>query len=237
VPIHPEAAAFAEHYGFAIDVLAARRPQGKGRVERQVLIVREHVLAGRQFTSLDDLDQAFADWVPIRRGQVHRTHGQVIAVRAEADHAALQPLPGWPYAVTDRFLRRVGKDCLISFESSRYSVPAVEVTAGMTVELRVGPETVAIHAIGADPRLLAEHARARHRGDDQIHPGHWDGLPDGHTRAITLTDPAATERAVDRLEPVTTLLDRPGMGVTVARRDPRVYDAAAGLPGTIGGAA
>jgi hypothetical protein len=36
---------------------------------------------------------------------------------------------------------------------------------------------------------------------------------------------------------VTTLLDRPGMGVTVARRDPRVYDAAAGLPGTIGGAA
>ncbi|CCG05210.1 DDE-type integrase/transposase/recombinase [Blastococcus saxobsidens] len=55
VPIHPEAAAFAEHYGFAIDVLAARRPTGKGRVERQVLIVREHVLAGRAFGSLDDL--------------------------------------------------------------------------------------------------------------------------------------------------------------------------------------
>src|SRR3712207_3472997 len=90
------------------------------------------------------------------------------------------------YAVTDRFLRRVGKDCLISFESSRYSVPAIEVTAGMTVELRVGPETVAIHAIGADPRPLAEHRRARHRGDDQIDPAHWNGLPDGHTRAITL---------------------------------------------------
>jgi transposase len=26
VPVHPEAAAFADHYGFAIDVLAARRP-------------------------------------------------------------------------------------------------------------------------------------------------------------------------------------------------------------------
>ena len=28
VPLHPQAAAFAEHYGFAIDVLAAHRPTG-----------------------------------------------------------------------------------------------------------------------------------------------------------------------------------------------------------------
>lgn len=240
VPIHPEAAAFAEHYGFAIDVLAARRPTGKGRVERQVLIVREHVLAGREFADLDELDSAFGDWLPIRRGQVHRTHGQVIGVRAETDHAALQPLPAAPYRVVDRFLRRVGKDCLLSFESSRYSIPAEHVTAGMTVELRVGPDTVAIHATGADPRLLTEHRRARHRGDNQIDPAHWNGLPDGHTRAITLTDPDSTgpsAAAAQRLEPVAMLGDRPGMGVAVARRDPRVYDQAAGLPGTIGGAA
>lgn len=35
VPLHPEAAAFAEHYGYTIDVLAAYRPTGKGRVERR----------------------------------------------------------------------------------------------------------------------------------------------------------------------------------------------------------
>jgi transposase len=237
VPIHPEAAAFAEHYGFAIDVLAAGRPQAKGRVERQVLIVREHVLAGRSFTGLDDLDAAFAEWVPIRHAQTHRTHGQVIAVRAETDRAALAPLPPAAYRVTDRCLRRVGKDCLISFESSRYSLPAEDVTAGMTVELRVGPTTVAIHAIGADPRLLVEHARARHRGDDQIDPAHWNGLPDGHARATTLTDPTpAGRRTADGLEPVAMLLDRPAMGIAVARRDPRIYDAAAGL-NSVGGAA
>ena len=67
VPLHPEAAAFAEHYGFTIDVLAAYRPTGKGRVERQVLIVREHVVAGRRFDSIADLDGAFATWLPIRR--------------------------------------------------------------------------------------------------------------------------------------------------------------------------
>ena len=32
VPLHPEAAAFAGHYGFDIDVLAAYRPMGKPRV-------------------------------------------------------------------------------------------------------------------------------------------------------------------------------------------------------------
>jgi hypothetical protein len=105
---------------------------------------------------------------------------------------------------------------------------------------------VAIHAVGADPRLLAEHRRARHRGDDQIDPGHWDGLPNGRTRAVTLTDPASTDPTStqppeqadpDRLEPVTMLLEHPGMGIAVARRDPRVYDRAAGLSGSVGGAA
>jgi transposase len=31
VPLHPEAAAFADHYGFAIDVLAAHRLTGNDR--------------------------------------------------------------------------------------------------------------------------------------------------------------------------------------------------------------
>lgn len=59
VPLHPEAVAFAGHYDFDIDVLAAYRPTGKGRVERQVTIARDHVLAGRGFASLADLDAAF----------------------------------------------------------------------------------------------------------------------------------------------------------------------------------
>ena len=91
VPLHPEAAAFADHYGFTIDVLAAYRPTGKGRVERQVNIVRDHVIAGRSFDSIARARRR------VRRlgcrsadRQVHRTHGQVIAVRAEADRAALR---------------------------------------------------------------------------------------------------------------------------------------------------
>jgi hypothetical protein len=161
----------------------------------------------------------------------------VIAVRAEADHAALGPLPPVPYQVTDQFLHRVGKDCLVSFESSRYSLPASEVSAGMTVELRVGADTVAVHAFGADPKLLWRHRRARHCGDEQIDPACRNALPDGHTSTTTLTDPPAASPAppAAELEPVSALLNRPGMGVPVAHRDPRVYDQAAGLRQHTGG--
>jgi hypothetical protein len=55
VTLHPAAAAFADHCRFAIDVLAAYRPTGKGRVERQVTIVRDQVIAGPSFDSIAEL--------------------------------------------------------------------------------------------------------------------------------------------------------------------------------------
>jgi hypothetical protein len=251
VPLHPDAAAFADHYGFTPDVLAAYRPTGKGRVERMVHIGREHVLAGRTFTSIADMDAAFAAWLPIRRGQVHRTHGEVIAVRAEADRAALGPLPVVPYLVADRCLRRVGKDCLVSFEASLYSVPATAVRAAQPVEIRAGVDTIAIHALPLDTPpgqsgVLATHPRALRRGSWVVDPSHWDGLPDGHTRAV-LTEPyqhpqpdhappAATTPAVADPGPLAALLTRHADANTpVARRPLAFYDTIAGLDTTTGG--
>ncbi len=130
----------------------------------------------------------------------------------------------------------------MSFESSRYSIPATRVTAGMTVELRVGPDRVAIHATGHEPALLAEHRRARGRGEDQIDPAHWHGLPDGSTRRTsTASDGPAGAPAAggDRADPTagSVLRERTGLAIPVARRDPRVYDQAAGLSAGVGGAA
>jgi len=186
VPLHPEAVAFAGHYGFGIDVLAAYRPTGKGRVEKAVEIVREHVLAGRAFYSLQEMDAAFLHWAPLRAAQVHRTHGEVIGDRAARDRAALRPLPAQPYLVAEQHLRRIGKDCLVSFESSMYSVPARLVRPFQRVHVRAGDTLVTICALPADGGgLLAVHARARKRGSWVVDEAHWDGLPDGHTRAVT----------------------------------------------------
>jgi len=231
VPLHPAAAAFAEHYGFTIDPLAAYRPTGKGRVERQVLIVREHVLAGRSFDTVAACDAAFADWLVIRLGQVHRTHGEVIGVRGQRDRAALRAFPAAPYLVEDSHLRRVGKDCLVSFQASLYSVPARLVRAGQRVEVRVNPDTVAIHALGGGT-LLASHQRATVRGTWVVDHAHWDGLPDGHTRATVIELPTRDPRP-HRLAQTETLLaallaGRCGAGADVAVRPLADYAALEG---------
>ena len=174
-------------------------------------IVRDHVLAGRSFGSMAAVQQAFNDWLPIRRRQVHRTHGPVIGVRAEADRAALAPVPTTPYLVCERFLRRVGRDCLISFAASYYSVPARQVHAGQRVEIRVGADsdaggagTLTVHQLG-DGALLAPHRRASVRGSWVVDPAHWDGLPDGRTRATVVEFPSSP-RWDRRLCPAMTIL-------------------------------
>lgn len=217
-PLHPEAIAFAAHYGFAIHLCAPYRPQSKGRVERYVEITREKVLAGRVFASPEEMQAAWGGWLPTRRAQVHRTHGEVIAVRAERDRAALLPVPERPYIVSDRHLRVVGKDALVSFEASCYSVPWTQVRPHQRVDLRVSPEEVAIWSLGADPRLLATHARARRRGSWIVDPTHWDGLPDRRHPGAGPADPPAAALG-DEFARI------PAADTPVARRDPATYDA------------
>ena len=217
VPLHPEALAFAAHYHFAIVVAPPRRPQWKGRVERQVLIVREHVLCGRSFESPEEMDRAFLDWLPIRRAQVHRTHNEVIAVRAEVDRRALLPVPETPYVVCERHLRAVGKDCLVSFEASLYSVPWRAVRRRMRVELRVTRTEVAIWCPGAEPQLLATHPRARAKGSWVIDEAHWEGLPALPDAPGELVRPVSDDAEL--------MASRSAKAhITVARRDLAAYD-------------
>ncbi|MCX5529825.1 IS21 family transposase [Streptomyces sp. NBC_00006] len=232
VPLHPEAVAFAGHYDFDIDVLAAYRPQGKGRVERQVGIVRDHVLAGRSFNSLVELDAAFASWVPLRRARVHGTHHEVIGERAARDHAALRALPTRPYMVTDRHLRHVGKDCLVAFEASLYSVPARRVRPRQLVEVRAGGDTVSLHLLTPDltgSTLLAVHPRSHARGSWVVTEAHWDGLPDGSTRRVTSGGygPAPRKQPDNTAStsPLQDLLSRSRAAqIPVGRRPLSVYD-------------
>jgi hypothetical protein len=155
-----------------------------------------------------------------------------------------------PYLVCDRHLRRVGRDCLISFEGSHYSVPARSsdgrpARAGQRVEVRVSASTVTIHrlALNGDPIALAAHTRAQRRGTLVVDPAHWDGLPDGHTRAVTLDPPPQpVDRSQDDadagveppLDPLAGLLvgllaAHPIAATPVARRPLDTYDTAAGI--------
>ncbi|MFD7770467.1 IS21 family transposase [Streptomyces sp. NPDC059787] len=232
VPLHPEAVGFAGHYDFDIDVLAAYRPTGKGRVERQVLIVRDHVLSGRSFSSIEEMDAAFAAWVPQRRAQAHRTHQQVIGERAARDHIALKPLPETPYLVAERHLRPVGKDCLVAFGGNLYSVPARRVRPRQLVEIRATKSQVMLHSTIADAggeTLLATHPRAIGRGARVVDETHWDGLPTGKGRRTTTGDvpphPRQKRPRGEEAGPLQALLNRAAATrIEVGRRPLSVYD-------------
>ncbi|CAM5610553.1 transposase [Streptomyces spiroverticillatus] len=232
VPLHPEAVGFAGHYDFDIDVLAAYRPQGKGRVERQVLIVRDHVLSGRAFSSVEEMDAAFAAWVPQRRAQTHRTHQQVIGERAVGDHEALRPIPTAPYLVAERHLRPVGKDCLVAFAGNLYSVPARKVRPRQLVEIRATKSQVMLHSTVPDAdgeTLLATHCRAVGRGVRVVEETHWDGLPTGKNRRTTTGEipvqPRHHQPLGEEAGALQALLNRAAATqVVVGRRPLSVYD-------------
>jgi transposase len=223
VVLHPEAEAYAAHYGFAIRVCWPERPQSKGRVERVVPLAREKVLNGCDYVSPEQMQDAWAAWLPSRRAQVHRTHGEIIAVRAAVDRAALWPVPERPYTVCERHLRVVGKDALVSFEASLYSVPWMEVRPRQRVELRVTRSRLEIWSLGPQARRLASHARAASKGCWVVDEAHWDGLPDGSRPGQGPLAPKAVE-GEGELPALETLSAR-APAIAVARRDPASYDA------------
>ena len=88
---------------------------------------------------------------------------------------------------------------------------------------------VAIYALPGDGGgLLAAHARAARRGSFVVDEAHWDGLPDGHTRAVTAGGavlprqhqaspaPRGTGARAGALEML--LASRPAANAPVARR-------------------
>jgi hypothetical protein len=182
-----------------------------------VEVTRSHVLAGRTFGSVAEMQAAWEAWLPTRRSQVHRTHGEVIAVRAERDRAALLAVPASPYVVCERHIRTVGKDALVHFDASVYSVPWRLVRPRQKVELRVDRDSVAVWTLGGDARQLAVHDRARAKGSWVVDPTHWDGLP-GHTHAHA-GPTTATVDASPQPEP-----PRSWTRVEVARRPLADYD-------------
>jgi transposase len=156
---HPEALASAHHYGFRLRLCRARRPQTKGKVESDVPYVRERLLRGHSFTTYEQANAAWRSWNDdIARQRVHGTHGEVVAVRADRDRAALLALPAMPYLVVERTTRTVARDGFFSFEGRRYAVPGAR--PGERVELVLGARELEVYST-VDGHRLARHERGR----------------------------------------------------------------------------
>jgi hypothetical protein len=99
------------------------------------------------------------------------------------------------------------------------------------VAVRVTPRTVSLHLVQPDPdgsTLLAEHPRAAEHGQWVLDPDHYQGLPDGHTRAVTLDPPplpgGTAPPSEQEMDPMQMLRERrPQAAIPAGRRDLDTY--------------
>ncbi|HEX5107507.1 MAG TPA: IS21 family transposase [Vicinamibacterales bacterium] len=162
---------FAQTMRFHVDACAPRTPQAKGKVERGIRTSRGSDPRRRHWNSLAELQQQTdrEDEQRARR-RICPATGKTVYETWLEERRLLTPLPEIlpePFDVV--VTRRVGIDCLVSFESRQYSVPFAYV--GEMVEIRGCHATVQILA---DCRMLASHPRHT-EARLVIDPKHFDG--------------------------------------------------------------
>ena len=145
----------AAFYGTLIDPARARKPRDKPRVERPMPYIRDSFFAGREFSSLAQMQGEALRWATdVYGAHKHRgLDGQTPAsvfTAVEAD--ALIPLPPRPFESVVYTLGRVAPDCHVKSGKAFYSVPwrligqqVTARTAGDVVQIFHNDVVVATH--------------------------------------------------------------------------------------------
>lgn len=173
---------FARTVGFGVDVCRPATGSDKGKVERSVRTDRTgfadlFVAAWPTLAALQAaLDERARELLPRRRCPAT---GTSVAAAWAAEQPLLQPVPTVHEPFDCVVARRVSRDCLVSFEGRRYSVPFAWV--GRQVEIRGTAHHVVILA---DGRAIARHARGTARRL-VLEPAHYEGPSTATVRAPT----------------------------------------------------
>ena len=156
---------FAGFYGFKPMLCRPYRGQTKGKVERTVRFVRENFMVGIRYKSLNDLNGQALAWCNKVNGKIHATTGEIPFERLRLE--GLNPLSR-EYIMDKINLRRVQKDCLISFAGNQYSVPAEYVGKDVAV---VGLDNML--AAYYEGKQIALHRISYQNKDMVVNPTHY----------------------------------------------------------------
>lgn len=174
--------AFAQSCGFQVDPCRPAMGSDKGKVERQVRIHRTIFadLFVTAWPTLDALQRALD-----QRAAEHLTAarcpatGTTIAEALAAERVVLQPVPPMHEPFDCIVARHVSRDCLVSFESRRYSVPFAWI--GHDVEVRGTAQHVVVLAAGHE---ITRHPRRTARRL-VLDARHYEGPSTATVRAPT----------------------------------------------------
>ena len=191
---------FAGFYGFKPILCRPYRGQTKGKIERTVRYVRENLMVGIRFSNLNDLNGQALVWCNKVNALEHGTTGEIPFERMKKER--LNPLVR-EYIIDKINLRRVGKDCLISYSGNQYSVPSEYAGRDVAV-VALGNMLAAYH----EGKQVALHRISYRKKDMVVNPVHY--------RKLTVKQSFDVENALLDFEGI---IDKP-----VRSHDLSVYD-------------
>ena len=154
---------FAGFYGFKPILCRPYRGQTKGKVERTVQFVRDNFMVGIKYNSLADLNGQALAWCNKVNGKVHATTNEIPFERLKKE--GLSPLKR-EYIIDKINLRRVQKDCLISYAVDRSRSTAIRTLFPQSTSARMWqswPSTTCWPHTTRESRLLCTGYRIRKR--------------------------------------------------------------------------
>ena len=172
--LNPLFADFATCLGFTPKFCKPYRAQTKGKVESGIKYVKGNFVLGETFKDLDDINTKRWSWLDdIANLRVHGTTGRVVkeAFLEEKDKLS----PSKPHMVFDTAAylpRKITRDCLVSYQNCRYSVPHLYASKICLVK---DSEDGLIHFL-VDNQVVATHQRSLEAGKTIIVGNHYQGI-------------------------------------------------------------
>jgi transposase len=150
-------AELAAHYGCLVDPARRGKPKDKPRVERPMPYVRDSLWRGREWTSLQQMQDAAVTWcreVAGRRVCRPLQGASPLSVFEAVEAEALLALPRKPFVLATWSRGTVGPDIHVKVGKTLYSVPWRHI--GRRVDAR---STATMVQIFDDGQLIATHGR------------------------------------------------------------------------------
>src|SRR5277367_5507143 len=211
----PEMEAFADRPGFRFVAHAIGDANRSARVERPFSFIENNFLAGRTFTSWQDLNLQARQWCD-KVNSTYKKHIRAVPRELFAvERLHLKPLPAWIPEVYRLQQRLVDIEGYVALNSNRYSVPVEWI--GRRVEVRETKDKIEIQL---DARRMVAHRRIAEAEHQRVllaghRPprGQRDARPDPHPeeKAIVTAAPELADYVVE-------LKQRSRKAVTLALR-------------------
>jgi transposase len=152
---NPKFLAFATHYGFRPQACRVRRPQTKGKVERQFHFVETSLFNGRTFDTLAHLNEVTAQWLQnVADVRTLRDFKESPLERHAVEQPHLLALPTCDFDTAQVVYRHVNVEGYITHRLNLYSVPWSHI--GQVLPVRVTESEVIVYSIGLEE--IARHA-------------------------------------------------------------------------------